>query len=149
MEYSYGEVLRSFKEIIKKNSMKYTRQRELILETLYNSQDSHFTPESLYLLIKEKYPKLNIGIATVYRTLNLLEESELAGSISFGIHGKKYEFGVKEHHDHIICKECGEILEFIDEEIETRQNEIVKKYGYKIISHNLQIFGICPTCQKK
>jgi len=146
---SYDVILEKFKELIKQNGMKYTKQRELILETLYNSDKMHFTPEKLYLLIKEKHPSLNLGIATVYRTLNFLEESELATSISFGMHGKKYEFGGKEHHDHLICKECGIIIEFFDDIIEIQQEEIAKKHGFEIESHNMQIFGICPECQKK
>ena len=145
---NYNEILNRFRVLIKENRMKYTKQREVILETLFFS-NNHFTPESLYLLIKDSYPKLNIGIATVYRTLNFLEESELATSISFGMHGKKYEFGGKEHHDHLICKECGDIIEFLDDIIETRQEEIAKKHNYKIQSHNMQIFGICPKCQEK
>ncbi len=144
---NYNEILNRFKVLIKENGMKYTKQREVILETLFFS-NNHFTPESLYLLIKDNYPKLNIGIATVYRTLNFLEESELATSISFGMHGKKYEFGGKEHHDHLICKECGDIIEFLDDIIESRQEEIAKKHNYKIQSHNMQIFGVCPKCQK-
>ena len=145
---NYNEILNRFRVLIKENRMKYTKQREVTLETLFFS-NNHFTPESLYLLIKDSYPKLNIGIATVYRTLNFLEESELATSISFGMHGKKYEFGGKEHHDHLICKECGDIIEFLDDIIETRQEEIAKKHNYKIQSHNMQIFGICPKCQNK
>lgn len=145
---NYGEILAKFKVLIKENEMKYTRQREAVLETLFFSKN-HFTPESLYHLIKINYPKLNIGIATVYRTLNFLEESELATSISFGMHGKKYEFGGKEHHDHLICKLCGDILEFVDDVIEIRQNEIAEKHDYIIDSHSMQIFGICPMCQKK
>ena len=143
----YKEILNRFKTLIKDNGMKYTKQREVILETLFFSKN-HFTPESLYLLVKENYPKLNIGIATVYRTLNFLEESELATSISFGMHGKKYEFGGKEHHDHLICKRCGEIIEFLDDVIEKRQDDIAKEHNYKIESHSMQIFGICPKCQE-
>lgn len=147
MDKNYEEILNRFKSLIKENGMKYTKQREIILETLYYTKE-HFTPEKLYLLIKDNYPNLNMGIATVYRTLNFLEESELATSISFGMHGKKYEFGGKEHHDHLICKECGDIIEFLDDVIEKRQDEIAKQHGYKIDSHNMQIFGICPKCQK-
>ncbi len=148
MDNNYEEILSKFKLLIKDGNMKYTKQREIILETLYYS-DEHFTPEKLYLLIKKTYPSLNMGIATVYRTLNFLEESELATSISFGMHGKKYEFGGKNHHDHLICKGCGDIIEFLDDIIEKRQNDIANSHGYKIQSHNMQIFGICPKCQTK
>ena len=78
----YDALLEKFKKILRENGLKYTQQREVLLKTLYNN-DEHFTPERLYFFIKETYPELNVGIATVYRTLNLLEEAEMVTSISF------------------------------------------------------------------
>jgi len=142
----YDDLLNDFKQLLKKNSLKFTIQREVILETLYNS-DEHLTPESLHHLIQEKYPDLKTGIATVYRTLALLEESNMVTSLSFGAQGKKYELGAKEHHDHLICTECGTITEFVDEEIEARQHLITKELGFKMRDHSMQIYGICKNCQ--
>ena len=105
----FDKLLEEFKKIIKDNGLKYTKQREILLKTLYNSS-YHFTPESLNMHIKEKYPDLNIGIATIYRTLNLLENARMVTSISFGAQGKKFELANKPHHDHIICKSCGKIV---------------------------------------
>lgn len=144
----YDSLLERFKELLKHNNLKYTKQREIILQTLYNS-DKHFTPESLYMLIKENYPELNVGIATVYRTLNLLEDSNIATSISFGSAGKKFELANKPHHDHLICKCCGLIVEFEDEYIEKRQEEIASANGFKLTSHLMQLYGICEKCQEK
>ncbi len=104
-------LLQEFKKILKQNSLKFTKQRETVLEVLYNHTE-HFSPEELYILIKKNYPNLNIGIATVYRTLNLLEDSQMVTSISFGSAGKKFELGNRPHHDHIICNSCGKIVEF-------------------------------------
>ena len=84
----YEELLNDFKALLKKNNLKFTIQREVILETLYNS-DEHLTPESLHHLIQEKHPDLKTGIATVYRTLALLEDSSMVTSLSFGAQGKK------------------------------------------------------------
>ncbi|MEA3331155.1 MAG: Fur family transcriptional regulator [Campylobacterota bacterium] len=144
----YEELLNNFKSLLKKNSLKFTIQREVILETLYNS-DEHLTPESLHHLIQEKYPELNTGIATVYRTLSLLEDSNVVTSLSFGAQGKKYELGAKEHHDHMICTECGDITEFVDEEIEKRQHKIADALGFKMSDHSMQIYGICKKCQDR
>lgn len=144
----YDDLLNDFKQLLKKNSLKFTIQREVILETLYNS-NQHLTPESLHHLIQKKYPNLKTGIATVYRTLALLEESNMVTSLSFGAQGKKYELGAKEHHDHLICTECGTITEFVDEEIEARQHLITKKLGFKMSDHSMQIYGICKNCQEK
>ena len=144
----YEQLLNDFKQLLKKNNLKFTIQREVILETLYNS-DEHLTPEALHHLIQEKYPELNTGIATVYRTLSLLEDSNVVTSLSFGAQGKKYELGAKEHHDHLICTECGKITEFVDEEIEKRQQAITKELGFKMSDHSMQIYGTCKECQEK
>ena len=144
----YEQLLNDFKTLLKENSLKFTIQREVILETLYNS-DEHLTPESLHQLIGEKYPDLKTGIATVYRTLALLEDSNMVTSLSFGAQGKKYELGAKEHHDHMICTTCGDITEFVDEEIEKRQHTIANALGFKMTDHSMQIYGICKKCQDK
>ena len=144
----YEQLLIDFKNLLKKNNLKFTIQREIILETLYNS-DEHLTPEALHHLIQEKQPELKTGIATVYRTLALLEESKVVTSLSFGAQGKKYELGAKEHHDHLICTECGKITEFVDEEIEKRQHAITDNLGFKMSDHSMQIYGICSECQSK
>ena len=144
----FDKLLEEFKKIIKDNGLKYTKQREILLKTLYNSS-YHFTPESLNMHIKEKYPDLNIGIATIYRTLNLLENARMVTSISFGAQGKKFELANKPHHDHIICKSCGKIVEFTDQEIENKQLEIAQKNGLTLTSHLMQLYGICEKCSKK
>jgi Fur family ferric uptake transcriptional regulator len=144
----YDTLLDRFKEILRNNSLKYTKQREVVLKVLYNHEE-HFTPEDLYLLVKEKHPDLNVGIATVYRTLNLLEESEIVTSISFGAQGKKFELATKPHHDHMICRRCGTIVEFEDEVIEKRQVAIAEKFGFKLTNHMMQLYGTCQACRKK
>lgn len=144
----YTKLLSDFKQLLKTNGLKFTIQREVILEMLYNS-DEHLTPESLHHLIQNKHPDLNTGIATVYRTLSLLEDSSMVTSLSFGAQGKKYELGAKDHHDHIICTECGSIHEFVDEEIELKQKEIAENLGFLMQEHSMQIYGICKACQNK
>lgn len=144
----YEQLLSNFKELLKKNSLKFTIQREVILETLYNSNE-HLTPESLHTLIKNKFPDLKTGIATIYRTLSLLENSDMVTFLSFGASGKKYELGAKKHHDHIICTACGNITEFVDEQIEKRQHAIADELGFKMSNHSMQIYGICEQCQTK
>jgi Fur family ferric uptake transcriptional regulator len=144
----YQELLHKFKEILKSNRLKFTTQREIILKTLYDAEN-HLTPEALHRLIQQNYPQLKVGIATVYRTLSLLEDAQIVTSLSFGKDGKKYELGAKEHHDHMICTECGEITEFVDEEIEKRQEEVAKRFGFLMKDHSMQIYGICKNCQNK
>lgn len=143
----YEEYLERFQELLRKNGLKYTKQREVILDAIYHST-GHFTPESLHKQIQEVSDE-KIGIATIYRTLSLLESEGLVTSISFGVNGKKYEFGEKEHHDHMICDSCGTIIEFMDEEIERLQEKVAKAHHFKTTNHIMQIHGICSTCQSK
>jgi len=143
---AYPLLLEKFQALLKENSLKFTKQRELVLKFLYEN-DGHFTPEDIYTSLKELYPDVNIGIATVYRTLTLLETSQIASSISFGVQGKKYELGLKKHHDHLICTKCGSIIEFFDETIEKRQEEIAKKFNFQMTDHTMKIFGLCEKCQ--
>jgi len=144
----YEQLLQNFKQLLKENKLKFTIQREVILQTLYNSKE-HLTPEMLHQKIQHNHPNLKTGIATVYRTLALLEESHVVTSLSFGSQGKKYELGAKKHHDHLICTECGEITEFVDEEIEKRQHLITQELGFAMHDHSMQIYGICKKCQQK
>lgn len=144
----YDKLLVEFRNLLKSNGLKYTKQREAVIQILYNHEE-HYTPEELYLLVKESFPKLNVGIATVYRTLNLLEESQMTTSISFGSQGKKYELANKPHHDHMICRRCNTIIEFEDEIIEKRQQKIAKEHGFQLTGHLMQLYGICSKCQKK
>lgn len=144
----YDVLLERFKKILRQGGLKYTKQREILLKTLYHS-DTHYTPESLYMEIKQTEPELNIGIATVYRTLNLLEEAEMVTSISFGAAGKKYELANKPHHDHMICKTCGKIIEFENPIIERQQSLIAKEHNFKLTGHLMQLYGACSDCNRK
>lgn len=145
---SYEKLLEKFKTLLKTNALKFTKQRELILRFLYEN-DGHYTPEDIYILLKKEHPEINIGIATVYRTLSLLEESDIVSSIPFGSAGKKYEFGLKKHHDHLICTKCGTIIEFLDETIEAQQEKIAEKFNFQMTDHTMKIVGLCENCQQK
>ncbi len=144
---SHKDILDELKTILKDKGMKYTEQRAVILEILFEIDD-HLNAEEIHRIVKDKYPQHNIGIATVYRTLNFLEEADLISSISFGSEGKKYEGNQKKHHDHLICTSCGAIVEFVDVEIEQRQELIAQKNNFKITGHTMQLFGLCSKCDQ-
>ena len=145
----YEALLDRFKRALRAGGLKYTKQREVLLKTLYNNAE-HFSPEDLYKKIDSEYPNLKLGIATVYRTLNMLEQAGMVSSISFGSQGKKYELITRAHHDHIICKNCGKVIaEFEDPVIEKRQLAIAKEYGVELKGHVMQPYGICAECQQK
>lgn len=145
-ENNSEEVIDELKKIVKQKGLKYTEQREIVLKILLHAKD-HLSAEEVYNEIKKEYSDSNIGIATVYRALGFLEEVDLIASITFGTDGKKYESNSKSHHDHLICTNCGKIVEFIDDEIEKRQDRIAKKNKFKITSHSMQLYGICEDCE--
>ena len=146
-ENSNEEIIDELKKIVKQKGLKYTEQREIVLSVLLDAQD-HLTAEEVYNEIKKEHTDSNIGIATVYRALSFLEEVDLITSIAFGTDGKKYESNAKSHHDHLICTNCGKIIEFIDDEIEKRQDKIAKKNKFKITSHSMKLYGTCEVCQE-
>ncbi|GAX87134.1 Fur family transcriptional regulator, ferric uptake regulator [Lebetimonas natsushimae] len=136
----------NLREFLKKQGLNFTKQREIIFSTLYNNPN-HLTAEDLYLVIKKQHPELNIGIATVYRTLAMLEENGLISFIQCS-NGKKFEIS-KSHHDHLICTACGKIVEFHNNEIEKLQEKIAKENSFKLTNHIMQLYGLCEECQKK
>lgn len=135
-----------FTKFLAEKSLRMTTQRELILKT-FCKQKKHVTAEQLYDILKKL--DSSIGHATVYRTLKLLTEAGIARELNFGEGSVRYEPDLdKEHHDHLVCVKCGEHIEFLDEEIEKLQNRIVEKYGYELVDHSLNLYGICPKCRK-
>ncbi len=144
---TYDFLLQELKRILKEKKLKFTRQRELVLKALYENS-GHFSPEEIYNLINEIAPESKVGIATVYRTLSLLEEEGLADSISFGAEGKRYEIGLKKHHDHLICIGCGKIIEFFDETIERQQESVANRFDFEMTEHSMKIIGWCKECQE-
>ncbi|MDY0267801.1 Fur family transcriptional regulator [Trichloromonas sp.] len=141
------EKKRIFRDCLSERGLKWTSQREVILDAFLRC-DSHPSTEDLYLKLRKKHP--NIGYATVYRTLKLFSECGIAASRDFGDGQTRYESTSEaEHHDHLICKDCGAIVEFEDPRIEALQEEIARQHGYVLLTHRHEIFGRCPACQKK
>ncbi|MEA3314556.1 MAG: Fur family transcriptional regulator [Campylobacterota bacterium] len=146
-----SKISNNIKSILKNKGIKYTEQRAIILDILLKKENNkHINAEELHKIVKNNYPNQNIGIATIYRTLNSLKDVQLISSIPFEKNGKMYEINIKdEHHDHLICTQCQNIIEFFDKELEDRQEIIAKKNGFLILDHTMQIYGICQKCQIK
>jgi Fur family ferric uptake transcriptional regulator len=137
--------IETFKKYLNTEGLKVTKQRLLILETFLKIE-KHISAEELFDSIKESDPL--IGQATVFRTLKVLVHSGIASPVEFSDKTIRYEHS-HDHHDHLVCIHCGEIVEFIDEKIEIQQSTICEKNKYLLTSHRLEIFGICAACQKK
>jgi Fur family ferric uptake transcriptional regulator len=136
-----------FLEHIQKAGLRRTGQRDLILE-IFLSTEEHLTSEDLYWLVQKK--DSSVGHTTVYRTLKLLTEAGLAREVRFGDNKTYYEHHYNhEHHDHMICTECGRVIEFFSQEIETLQDAMAEKFDFLPTHHSLRMWGICSECQKQ
>lgn len=145
-EQNFEVYLKKFKEHVSKIGYKNSVQKDYILKTLFFCT-GHLSAEQVLYAIKEEY-NLDIGIATIYRTMKFLEELDIVKSLDVGDSVKRYELNISVHHDHMICTSCYKIIEFADDVIENRQVEIAKKHGFTLNDHVMNIYGICENCQK-
>lgn len=123
--------------------LKTTRQRTLILETFFTA-GGHLSVEELLELVRKSDSR--ISAATVYRTMRLLSDCGVAHARHFGDGQTRYELAT-DHHDHLICTSCGEIVEFEEEKIEELQDRIAKEHGFELTHHKMELYGLCPKCQ--
>ena len=119
--------------------VKLTDQRKVIAQVMSQSTD-HPDVDELYNRVSKIDSK--ISIATVYRTVKLFEESGILAKHEFKGGKARYEAMIESHHDHLIDIKTGEIIEFVDEEIEKLQNKVAEKYGYKLVDHKLELYGV-------
>jgi len=145
---SYDEYILKFRGLIKSLGLNNSVQREYVLKILFDS-DKHLSAEDIGKKVKDVH-NINIGIATVYRIISLLEELNIVKGISIdGFESKVYELTLTSHHDHMVCVECGKIVEFYDAEVEKIQELVAIENGFKLQSHNMMLYGICQECQNK
>ena len=127
---------------LRRHRLKTTHQRELIVDEFFRST-GHISVEDLLARVRNE--KEHIGYATVYRTLKLLADCGLAAARQFGDGQTRYEVADETHHDHLICVQCGLILEFENDEIEKLQDEMALRLGgFKVVRHKLELYGLCP-----
>jgi len=135
------EVSRSFRDFLKERGQRQTPERFAILDEIYATAD-HFDADELFVRLKQKGSR--ISRATVYNTLDLLLESDLVVKHQFGKNQAKYERAYAYwQHDHLICLDCGEILEFCDPRLQSIQDTVGDIYGFEISHHALTLYGHC------
>ncbi|MBK6940948.1 MAG: transcriptional repressor [Planctomycetes bacterium] len=142
-----GKVDELFERFLRENSLKHTAQRLKIVKRAF-SMPKHFAAEDLYLVLRRE--KTYVSKATVYRTLKLLVDAHFLDELEIGARKAKFYEPVhgREHHDHMICLRCGDILEFSDDEIETKQQEAATRHKFRLLSHSLKMFGLCKECEE-
>lgn len=129
-------------------SYKLTPQREATVRVLLENEEDHLSAEDVYLLVKEKAPE--IGLATVYRTLELLNELEIVDKINFGDGVSRYDLrkeGAAHFHHHLVCIECGTVDEIQDDLLGDVEKIVEKDWNFKIKDHRLTFHGVCHRCQ--
>lgn len=144
-EMDFNTFLENFKEHVSKLGFKNSVQKDYILKMLYFSGE-HLTAEEITYNIKNKY-NIDIGIATVYRTMKFFEEMNIIESLDIGDGVKRYELSLSLHHDHLVCTSCSKIIEFTDPFIEKQQEKVASNYNFDLKDHTMTIYGICENCQ--
>lgn len=142
-----------FKTLLKQNGLKVTTQRVAILEVLNSRPGKHLTAEEIYDCVKEKYPE--IGLATVYRTIQLLSELHLIDKLNLDDGYVRYEIGRGNpdeschHHHHLICLDCGKIYAFQDDLLEVLEERIKETLDFDVVDHEVKLYGHCNKCNRQ
>jgi len=132
-------------QLLKGRGVRLTSERQLVIRRAVAYL--HFTSEELVKDVQRIDPSVARG--TVYRTLSLLHEVGIVEKHDFRYGPPNYEVTfAKAHHDHLMCVQCGEIIEFQEPRVETLQHAVVKRYGYQLLSHTHKLYGLCRTCQR-
>jgi Fur family ferric uptake transcriptional regulator len=133
-----------FHNFLARKRLKNTSQRMIILKAFLR-QELHLSTEDFYLRLRKKHP--GIGYATVHRTLKLFAECGIAAERNFGDGQMRFEVSHdNEHHDHLVCTDCGRIIEFEDQQIERLQIDVAKTHNFVIKDHRLELYGLCSDC---
>ena len=141
------------KEKLREKGLKVTRQRLLILSVLEQNGGRHMTAEDIYELVAEDYHE--IGLATVYRALQLLWEIQLVDRINLDDGCVRYEIGhlikgdMQHNHHHLICRKCNKVIPFTDDLLDDLEDHIEKVTGFHVLDHELKFYGLCKECMEK
>ncbi len=147
---STGTTLANIRNLLHQSGFKLTPQREATVLVLLENEKDHLSAEEIYMLVKKKSPE--IGLATVYRTLEMLTELKVVDKVSFNDGLSRYDVrkeGAKHFHHHLLCLECGSIEEVEDDLLGDVELIVEKKYHFLVKDHRLTFHGICSKCQLK
>ncbi|MDK2808985.1 MAG: Fur family transcriptional regulator, ferric uptake regulator [Clostridiales bacterium] len=139
-------------QILKERGLKVTSQRIAVLQIFYEHKGAHLSVEEIYEMVKKESPE--IGLATVYRTVQLLSELEIIDKVNLDEGYVRYEIGMlggekSHHHHHLICLRCGGVFAFEEDGMDSLEEHIYHTQGFLVIDHEVKLFGYCLQCQKK
>ena len=151
MANSYtSEDIQKITNKLKKSGYKLTPQRQAIVDTIIDSVGKHLTVEEIFDIVKARRPE--IGLATVYRTIMLMHEQNIVTRLDLIDGTARYELTRDdEHHTHhhLVCLSCSKVFEFMDDLLDPLEEEIGRKYDFKVLDHSLKFYGICNECAKE
>jgi Fur family ferric uptake transcriptional regulator len=143
------EEIRAVKDYFRRVGFRWTKQRQAIVETAFLTH-KHFSAEELFDMVRSREDCATVHLATVYRTLQVLEEGRHVEGMDMGKSGRLYEHVLgHEHHDHVICSQCGKIFEFCDDDLEARKAAAAEKLGMRMEAHTLKIYGACRRFEEE
>lgn len=144
-------MMKRMKEKIKDKRYKMTTQRQVILRAFVESTIRHMSAEEVFELVKKTSP--DIGLATIYRTLDLFTEMDLLKKLDFDDGCSRYELNDRENeghfHHHLICLGCGKVWECKDDLLETLESILQKRLHFRTVDHQLKVYGYCEECETK
>ena len=130
---------------------KMTPQRQIVLQIFLDHPGEHLSAEDVHDILRTE--KAEIGLATVYRTLELLSDLCILQKMEFGDGCSRYEVNdtdpTRHHHHHLICTKCGKVEEFDEDLLESLEADIERKTGFRTLDHQVKFFGVCKACQEK
>jgi Fur family ferric uptake transcriptional regulator len=138
------------KQQLQAQSYKLTPQREATVRVLLEHEEDHLSAEDVYMLVKEKSP--DIGLATVYRTLELLSELHVVEKLNFGDGVARYDLrneNNRHHHHHLICVQCGSVEEIMEDWLGELEERLEREYKFQVLDHRLDFQGICRRCRER
>lgn len=139
-----------FRQLIKDKGLKVTHQRLAVLKAIASCPKEHLTAEEIFELVKVDCPE--IGLATVYRTIQLLNELHLIDRVNFDDGFVRYEMGsaleggLRHRHHHLICIKCGKVVSFRDDLLEGLEEKIAETTGFRVVNHEVKLYGFCVEC---
>ncbi len=142
--------MNEFRELLRDKGLKVTRQRLKVLAAIASKPKEHLTAEEIFELVKVDCP--DIGLATVYRTIQLLNELRLIDRVNFDDGYVRYEMGnamdsgQRHRHHHLICIKCGRVISFREDLLEGLEGKIAATTGFRVVNHEVKLYGICVEC---
>ena len=144
-------IMDDLKKKLQERQHKLTPQRQTVLQVFVDHPGKHLSAEDVHDILRDK--RSEIGLATVYRSLELLCSLSILQKMDFGDGRSRYEVTgsdpAQHQHHHLICLQCGEVTEFADDLLETLETDVADKSHFQIVDHQVKFYGYCQECQKK